>query len=338
MSHQYAHLYQRQHPQPYDDYHRPQPPLEPLRPQPSYQHAQPLPPPVTPIPAHYHNPISAPSPQYPQQLPGVPRVAYSSPSTSPVSSGLSRRPLPTPGAPPSQFSSAFRPPLPTPGPTPAPTSPQPHSRASHTSSRPASNIAGPSQQPASLPSASPTSPTSGRRPLPLPRAAPSTSSNTTTRCSSPAKDALKSPALPAASASLPLDPSSSYHSQTKFVPYWKRTLPDPSSDRAANASSSQEAANPGPSGSSRSLVSPGPSHQLRDRSKSFTTGRPLPPSPLDGSVGKPPVIPPTIGILGESSRALPNPSSSPVRASTGPSSPIKLAKSTSSLPSSAGSS
>jgi hypothetical protein len=340
MSHQYAHLYQQQQPKLYDDYHRPQPPSQPSRPQSSYQHAQPLPPAVSPIPLHYHNPISAPSPQYPQRHPGIPHVAYSSPSTSPVSSGLSRRPLPTPGAPPSQFnSSAFRPPLPTPGPTPAPTSPQPHSRASHASSRPASNVAGPSQQPAaSLPSASPTSPTSGRRPLPLPRSAPGHSSDTT-RSSSPAKDALKSPAAPAASASLPLDPSSS---QAKFVPYWKRTLPDPSSDRAASASSSQEAVSPGPSGSSGSIVSPDASQQLRDRSKSFTTGRPLPPSPLDGSLGKPPLIPPTMGVLGDSSRAppntLPNPWSSPMRASSRPPSPIKLAKSSSSLPSPAGSS
>jgi hypothetical protein len=77
--------------------------------------------------------------------PRHPHVAYSSPSTSPVSSGLSRRPLPSPGVPQSQLNSyAFRPPLPTPGPTPAPTSPQPHSRASHASSRPAalaSNVA-----------------------------------------------------------------------------------------------------------------------------------------------------------------------------------------------------
>ena len=343
MSHQYAHLYQQQQPQLYDDYHRPQPPSQPSRPHSSYQHAQPLPPPVSPIPLHYHNPISAPSPQYPQRLPGVPHVAYSPPSTSPVSSGLSRRPLPTPGAPSSQInSSAFRPPLPTPGPTPAPTSPQPHSRASHASSRPASNVAGPSQQPAaSLPSASPTSPTSGRRPLPLPRSVPSHSSDTT-RSSSPAKDALKSPTAPVTSASLPLDPSSS--SQAKFVPYWKRTLPDPTSDRAASASSSQEAVSPGPSGSSGSIASPGASQQLRDRSKSFTTGRPLPPSPLDGSLGKPPIIPPTRGVLGDSSRALPdplplpNPWSSSVRASTRPPSPIKLAKSSSSLPSSAGSS
>src|SRR5216684_2611620 len=302
MSHQYAHLYQQQHPQLYDDYHRPQHPSQPPRPQSSYQHAQPLPPPVSPIPLHYNNPIPAPSPQYPQQLPGVHHVAYSSPSTSPVSSGLSRRPLPTPGAPPSQFNStAFRPPLPTPGPTPAPTSPQPHSRASRVSSRPPSNVAGPSQQPgASLPSASPTSPTSGRRPLPLPRTAPGSSSDTT-RSSSPAKDTLKSSAPPTASASLPLDPSSS-SSQTKFVPYWKRTLPDPSSERAVNGSSPQEAVNPGPSGSSGFIASPDASQQLRDRSKSFTTGRPLPPSPLDGSVGKPPVIPSTIGVSGDSSR------------------------------------
>lgn len=339
MSHQYAHLYQQQQPQLYDDYHRPQPPSSPSRPHSSYQHAQPLSPTVSPIPVHYHNPISAPSPQYPQRLPGVPHVAYSSPSTSPVFSGLSRRPLPTPGAPPSQFnSSAFRPPLPTPGPTPAPASPQPHSRAPQASSRPASRVAGPSQQPAvSLPSASPTSPTSSRRPLPLPRSVPGHSPDTATRSSSPAKDAFKSPAPPAALASLPLDPSSSF-SQTKFVPYWRRTLPDPSSDRAISASSSQEAVSPGRSGSSGSLASPDASQQLRDRSRSFNTGRPLPPSPLDGSVGKPPVIPPTIGVLGDSSRALPNPSSSPMRASTRPPSPIKPAKSTSSLPSSAGSS
>lgn len=333
MSNQYAHLYQQQRPQLYDDYHRPQPPSQPLRPQPSYQHAQPLPPPVSPIPLRYHNPIPAPSPQYPQQLPGVPHVIYSSPSTSPVSSGLSRRPLPTPGAPPSQFtSSAFRPPLPTPGPTPVPASPRPHGR-----SRPGSSVTVPSQQPApSLPSASPTSPTSGRRPLPLPRSAPG-SSDTAIRSSSPAKDVLKSPPPPAKSASLPLEPSSSPLSQTKFVPYWKRTLPDPSSDRAASAPSSQEAANPGPSGSSGSAAFPDASQQLRDRSKSFTTGRPLPPSPLDGSI-KPPLIPPTIGVVGDGSRALPNPSSSPVRASTRPPSPIKLTKSSSSLPSSAGSS
>lgn len=340
MSHQYAHLYQQQQPQLYDDYHRPRPPSQPSLPQSSYQHPQPLPLPVSPIPLHYHNPISAPSPQYPQQLPGIPHVAYSSPSTSPVSSGLSRRPLPTPGVPQSHFnSSAFRTPLPTPGPTPAPTSPQPHSRASHASSRPASNVAGSSQQPAaSLPPSSSTSPTTGRRPLPLPRSAPGHFSDTALRSSSPAKDTFKSPAPPAASASLPLDPSSSPPSQTKFIPYWKRTLPDPSSDRAASASSSQEAVNPGPSGSSGSVASPDSSRQLRDRSKSFTTGRPLPPSPLDGSVGKPPVIPPTIGVLGDSSRTLPNPSFSPVRASTGPPSPIKLTKSTSSLRSSAGSS
>ena len=339
MSHQYAHLYQQQQPQLYDDYHRPQPPSQPSRPPSSFHHAQPSPPPVSPIPLHFRNPISAPSPQYPPRLPGVPHVAYSSPSTSPVSSGLSRRPLPTPGAPPSQSqfnSSAFRPPLPTPGPTPAPTSPQPHSRASHATSRPASSVAGPSQQPAaSLPSASPTSPTSSRRPLPLPRSAPSHSSDTATRSSSPAKDTLKSPAAPPASAPLPLDPSSSAPSQTKFIPYWKRTLPNPSSDRAASASSSQEAVSPGPSGSSGSIASPDARQQLRDRSKSFTAGRPLPPSPLDGSYGKPPVIPSTMGVLGDNSYALPNPWE---RASTRPSSPIKLAKSSSSLPSSAGTS
>jgi hypothetical protein len=337
MSNQYAHLYQQQRPQLYDAYHRPQPPPQPSRPQPSYQHTQPLPPPASPIPLHYHSPISAPSPQYPQQFQGVPHVVHSSPSTSPVSSGLSRRPLPTPGAPPSQFTpSAFRPPLPTPGPTPVPTSPQPHSR-----SRPGSNATAPSHQPASsVLSTSPTSPTSGRRPLPLPRSAPGSSLDTATRSSSPAKDVFKSSAPPAASASLPLDPTAS-SSQTKFVPYWKRTLPDPSSDRAAaSASSSQEAVNPGPSGSSGSIASPNASHQLRDRSKSFTTGRPLPPSPLDGSVGKPPFIPPTISVFGDSSRALPNPhpSSSPVSASTRPPSPVKLANSSSSLPSSAGSS
>ena len=334
MSNQYAHLYQQQRPQLYDDYHRPQPPSQPLRPQPSYQHVQPLPAPVSPIPLHYHNPISAPSPQYPQQLPGVPHVIYSSPSTSPVSTGLSRRPLPTPGAPSAQYTSPpFRPHLPTPGPTPAPASPRPHGR-----SRPGSSVTVPSQQPApSLPSASPTSPTSGRRPLPLPRSVPG-SSDTAARSSSPAKDVLKSPRPPVASASLPPDPSSSPPSQIKFVPYWKRTLPDPSFDRAAGASNSHEPVNPGPSGSSGSVAFPDASQQLRDRSKSFTTGRPLPPSPLDGSVGKPPLIPPTIGVLGDGSRALPNPSSSPVKASTRPPSPIKLAKSSSSLPSSAGSS
>ena len=340
MSNQYAHLYQQQRPQLYDGYYRPQPPSQPSRPQPSYQHAQPLPPPVSPAPLLYHSPISAPSPQYPQQFQGAPHVVNSSPSTSPVSSGLSRRPLPTPGAPPSQFTpSAFRPPLPTPGPTPVPTSPQPNSRT-----RRGSNVTVPSHQPASsLPSTSPTSPTSGRRPLPLPRSAPGSSLDTAARSSSPAKDVLKSPAPPAASTSLPLDPTAS-SSQTKFVPYWKRTLPDPSSDRAASASSSQEAVNPGPSGSSGSIASPNASHQLRDRSKSFTTGRPLPPSPLDGSVGKPPFIPSTVGVFGDGSRALPNPLpnphplTSPVSASIRPPSPIKLATSSSSLPSSSGSS
>ncbi|KAH9060625.1 LIM-domain-containing protein, partial [Lactarius vividus] len=40
---------------------------------------------------------------------------------------------------------------------------------------------------------------------------------------------------------------------------------------------------------------------------------------------RPPVIPPTVGIFSERSRVLPNPSSSPVRASTRPASPVKSA-------------
>src|SRR5712672_1265327 len=150
MSNQYAQLYQQQPPQLHPSQYQPQNGSQPLRsshlyPQPTYQlqHAQS---PVSPIPLHYHahshpdhfsssqaasnhQPISAPSPQYPQQLPGVPHVGYSSPPTSPGSSGPSRRPLPTPGAPPSQFASPlFAHPLPTPGPTPAPASPQSHRR------------------------------------------------------------------------------------------------------------------------------------------------------------------------------------------------------------------
>ncbi|KAI0296425.1 hypothetical protein BC826DRAFT_233746 [Russula brevipes] len=356
MSNQYTHIYQHQQPQLHasstDDY-QPQSRSQPPRssqayPQPAYQfqHTQPLPPPVSPTPLHYlaqarqvdhvsqsasnFHPISAPSPQYPQQLPGVPHVGYNSPSTSPVSNGLSRRPLPTPGAPPSQITSPpFRPPLPTPGPTPAPTSPLSHSRTLRSGSFPSSNISVTSPQLAtSPPSASPTSPTSGRRPLPLPRSSAGSSSDTATRSSSPAKDGVMT-SSPSPAATPLHDTSSSCSSpRTKFVPYWKRTLPEPSADRAVSAPGLQEAVNPAPP--------PDASQQLRDRSKSFTSGRPLPPSPLDGSVGKPPLVPPTINVFGESSRVLPHPSSSPVRASTRPPSPIKLAKSSSSLPPTAG--
>ena len=359
MSNQYAHLYQQQQPQIYDysgatDQYSPQSGSPPLRssvfPQPTHQlqHANSFSPPVSSIPLQYnhptqvassHHPISAPSPQYPQQLPRIPQVGPSSPPTSPVSNGVSRRPLPTPGAPPSQ--PAFRPPLPTPGPTPVPISPRSrtHSRSLRPGSLPTSSITVPSHPPASsLPSASPTSPTSGRRPLPLPRSVPGISSNSTTRSSSPAKDVVKPSSASPVAPTVPLqDPSSSFPPQTKFVPYWKRTLPDPSSDRAVYASSLHEAVNSTVSGSMSSVASPEADQLQRDRSKSFTSGRPLPPSPLDGSIGRPPVIPSTISGLGESSREFPN-QSSPVRASTRPPSPIKPAKSSSSLPSTAGSS
>ncbi|KAI9509051.1 hypothetical protein F5148DRAFT_1148601 [Russula earlei] len=370
MSNQYAHVYQQQPPQlhPSPDYSRstgqypsqPQPGSQPLRsshvyPQPTYQiqRAQPLSSSYSPVPVHFHThahqdrissqaassyyPISAPSPQYPQQLPGIPHVGYSSPPTSPVSNGISRRPLPTPGAPPSQFTSPpFGQPLPTPGPTPAPASPQSHSRPLHPGSLPSSGIIISSQQPVScLPSASPTSPTSGRRPLPLPRVAPGSSSDAAVASSNPAKEVPKTcTASPGGSPSLPHDPPSSCL-QTKFVPYWKRTLPDPSSDRAPGGSHPQEAVSSGPPGPSRTVASPGAYEQQRDRSKSFTGGRPLPPSPLDGSIGKPPLIPP---MMGDSSRLLPNPLSFPAKARTSPPSPIRPVRSSSSLPSTARSS
>ncbi|KAH9962958.1 hypothetical protein BC827DRAFT_183841 [Russula dissimulans] len=355
MSNQYAQLYQQQPSplRPNTTSHQNGNGSQPLRTSHLYpyqlQHTQS---PLSPIPSHYHahshpsqaafnhQPIPAPSPQYPQQRPGVPYVGYSSPPTSPGSSGPSRRPLPTPGAPPSQFTSPlFAHPLPTPGPTPAPTSPQSHSRPLRAGSLPSSGTVLSSHQAASsLPSASPTSPTGGRRPLPLPRVTTGSLSDTAPRSSSPAKDVLKSSsASPGVLPSLPHDhPSSS--SQAKFIPYWKRTLPDPSSERVPSASSSQEAVSPCVSGSPGPVASPDYDHQPRDRSKSFTGGRPLPPSPLDGSVGKPPFIPPTISVLGENSRALPNPSSFPVKASTSPPPPIRPVKSSSSLPSAAGSS
>src|SRR6266581_2706513 len=189
MSNQYAHIYQQQQSQFYtspeystttaDDY-PPRSDSSQVYAQPTYQphHAQPLSPPVSPVPLHYlahthqvdhfssqlasnHHPIPAPSPQYPQQLPAIPHVGYSSPPTSPVCNGLPRRPLPTPGAPPSQVTSpAFRPPLPTPGPPPIPTSPPSHARSLGPGSLPSSGVTLPSTQLAStLPSASPTSPT-----------------------------------------------------------------------------------------------------------------------------------------------------------------------------------
>ena len=332
MSNQYAHLYQHQHYSTTSD--QPQPP-----------HPQP----ISPVPLHYlahtqrvdhfssQRPITAPSPQYPQQLPAVPHVGYSSPPTSPVFNGLSRRPLPTPGAPPPQFTShTFRPPLPTPGPTPVPTSPPSRTQPLHPpASLPTSGITFPAQQPASsIPSPSPTSPTSGRRPLPLPRSVPGGFPDAATRSSSPAKDVGKMPsALPGMPPSLPGDPTPS---SSKFVPYWKRTLPDPSSDRIASASSSQEAVSALPSSSSSSVALAEGGQPQRDRSKSFTSGRPLPPSPLDGTVGKSPLIPPAVSALGERSRALPNPSSSSVGAATLPPSAIKLAKSSSSLPAASG--
>ncbi|KAI0261598.1 hypothetical protein BC834DRAFT_459805 [Gloeopeniophorella convolvens] len=329
------------------------------------QHAQNqphFPPPVSPAPSHHlvqspqaayplqaipnGHPISAPSPQYPQQLPTLPHVGYTSPPTSPVSNAVSRRPLPTPGAPPSQLnSSAFRHPLPTPGPTPAPTSP--HSR-SHPLHPPGpltgASIPISSQQPMSpsLASTSPTSPTGTRRPLPLPRTIPGHSFENGPRSSSPVKDAIKAfsavaAAAAAASVSPPADPSPL--SPTKFVPYWKRTLPDPSTERVPSASSSLEAMSSSSASGSSGSAALAETGQQRDRSKSIVGGRPLPPSPLDGSVGKPPFIPPAVGSSGERSRALPNPSSSPVRPSTRPPSPVKLASSSaSSLPSAAGSS
>src|SRR6266851_2248110 len=346
MSNQYAYIYQQQQPQlhtsPAADEYQPQPGSQSLRSSPVYaqlDHAQPFPPPVSPIPLHYlahtqqvhhfssqlasnQQPIPAPSPQYPQQLTGAPHVSYSSPPTSPISNGLPRRPLPTPG------------------PTPVPTSPLSHPRSLRPGSLPSSGVTVPSPQLTStFASPSPTSPTSGRRPLPLPRAVPGISSDTGTRSSSPAKDVVKpSPSSPVGSPSLPYDAFSSSPSRTKFIPYWKRSLPDPSSDRVGSASSSQEAINSGPSGSSSSVSSPGGIEQPRNRTKSFTSGRPLPPSPLDGTAGKPPFIPPTISVLGEGARVVLNPSSSPVRATTLSPSSIKLAKSSSSLPSTAGSS
>jgi hypothetical protein len=170
-------------------------------------------------------------------------------------------------------------------------------------------------------------------PFPSPRSVPGSSSDSVPRSSSPVKDATKSSsASSGVSVSFPAD--SSPH-PTKFVPYWKRTLPEPSSDRAASASSSQEAVNSTHSGLSSATQAE--DNQHRDRTKSFTSGRPLPPSPLDGSIGKPPVIPPTVGVFGERSRTLPNPSS-PVRASTRPPSPVKPALSGLSRPSTAGSS
>ena len=368
MSNQYAHsTFYQQHQQPrvhdypsgvdgsrspYSDY--PQQ-FRPSQPQPGQLHqttyqlppaAQPLSTPVSPTPLHYahshnadhfssratpnHNPISAPSPQYPQQLPDIPHVAYSSPPTSPVFNGLSRRPLPTPGAPPSQF----RPPLPTPGPTPVPIPPQSRSLSSQTPTLlHSAAITVPTQHlPSSLPSASPTSPSSSRRPLPLPlqRSTTGASSDIATRSSSPVKDAFKT-----SSASVTFPADSSPH-PNKFVPYWKRTLPEPSDRAAAGASSSQEAVNSTHSG--LSSATPVEYNQQRDRTKSFNSGRPLPPSPLDGSVGKPPVIPPTVGVFGDRSRALPNISSSPVRASTRPPSPVKFAPSAPSPPSITGTS
>ncbi len=369
MSNQYAHptFYQQQHQQPqvhhcsdgsrsYSDYpqqFRP-PQLQPHQSTyPLPPAAQPLPTPVSPIPLHYrahtHNvdsfsssqvtpnrhPISAPSPQYPQQLPDIPHVGCTSPPVSPVFNGLSRRPLPTPGAPPSQVtSSPFRPPLPTPGPTPVPVPPLSHSHSSH-SLLPCAATTIPAQPPpSSIPSASPTSPTSNRRPLPLPRSVPGSFSDSAARGSSPVKDAIQSSSTSSGvSVAFPVD--SSPH-PTKFVPYWKRTLPDPSSDRATSASSSQEAVNSAHSWPSTAI--PAEDNYQRDRTKSVTSGRPLPPSPLDGSVGKPPVIPPTVGIFAERSRALPNPSSSPVRANTRPPSPTKSAPSGPSQSSTMGSS
>jgi hypothetical protein len=369
MSNQYAHpAFYQQHQQPrvhdypsgvdppYSDYPQQCRPSQLQPSQPTYQLApagQPLPTPVSPIPVHYlahshsvdhfssqvapsHSPISAPSPQYPQQLPDIPHVGYTSPPTSPVFNGLSRRPLPTPGAPPSQFTSPpFRPPLPTPGPTPVPIPPQSRSHSSQTPTLlPNAAVTAPTQPlPSSLPSASPTSPTSSRRPLPLPRSVPGSSSDSAPRSSSPVRDASKqSSASSGVSVSFPADSSTQ---PTKFVPYWKRTLPEPSSDRAASASSSQEAVNSTHSGPSS--VSLAEDNQHRDRTKSITSGRPLPPSPLDGSIGKPPIIPPSVGVFGERSRTLPNPSS-PVKPSTRPPSPVKPTLSGQSRPSTAGSS
>ncbi|KAI0250663.1 hypothetical protein BJV78DRAFT_546121 [Lactifluus subvellereus] len=360
MSNQFTHthLYQHHHSSTDystgpDQYHQPQSQSQAHQQPP---HAQPLAQPVSPVPLHYlahtqrvdhfssqvasnQRPITAPSPQYPQQLPAVPHVGYSSPPTSPVSNGLSRRPLPTPGAPPSQFTlHTYRPPLPTPGPTPVPTSPRPRTQPLHPpGSLPTSGITFPAQQStSSLPSPSPTSPTSSRRPLPLPRSVPGGFSDAATRSASPAKDVSKtSSALSGMPPPLPGDPT---HPSTKFVPYWKRSLPDPSSDRAASASSSQEAINACPSSSSSSVALAEGGLPQRDRSKSFTSGRPLPPSPLDGTVGKSPLVPPAVAALGERSRALPNPSPSSVGAGTIPPTPIKLAKSSSSLPTASGSS
>ncbi|KAH9006526.1 hypothetical protein EDB86DRAFT_2795167 [Lactarius hatsudake] len=235
MSNQYAHstFYQQHRPSsvdgsrsPYSDY--PQQ-LRPSQHQPSqlrqttYQlppAAQPLATPVSPIPLHYlahshnvdhissqvapgHSPISAPSPQYPQQSPDIPHVGYTSPPTSPVFNGLSRRPLPTPGAPPSQFTSPpFRPPLPTPGPTPVPVPPQSHSHSSQAPTLlPGAAITVPTQPLPSLPSASPTSPTSTstRPPSPV-KSAPSgpsrpytTAGSSAPRPVSPTKSTLPSP-------------------------------------------------------------------------------------------------------------------------------------------------
>src|SRR6202012_5656588 len=107
-------------------------------------------------------------------------------------------------------------------------------------------------------------PTSSRRPLPLPRSVPGSSSDSAPRTSSPVRDVTKSSASSGVSVSFPADSSAQ---PTKFVPYWKRTLPEPS-DRAASASSSQEAVNSIHSGPSS--ASPAEDNQIRDRTRSFT--------------------------------------------------------------------
>ncbi|KAI0064380.1 hypothetical protein BV25DRAFT_1823370 [Artomyces pyxidatus] len=255
------------------------------------------------------HPIPAPSPQYPPHPVSAPAgfpIQFS--PTSPNATTPFRRPLPTPGVSSHPPSSHFdRSPLPTPGPTPAPASP-PSRRQPPTS--PSSVTS--SSHPRTPAPGSPPSPSTNRRPLPnpQPRSTNAQSLDGGVRSPSPVKDAIKafSALQGAATDGRPSSP-------TKFVPYWKRNLPAPNSDRATIGAAPRG----WNAGAQNAQSAQSSETTLRDRSQSLNSGRPLPASP-----SQPPDISGVNFASASTPRALPDPTTPPaIRGGPRPRSPTK---------------
>ncbi|KAI0763114.1 hypothetical protein BD413DRAFT_616562 [Trametes elegans] len=232
-----------------------------------------------------------PSPQpYLPQSPSNPYPSPVSPQTSQASTPQTgRRPLPQPrGLPSVPHTAGFQAPAPQ-----QPPSPQP-GYATHRPTQsvpsvfpnyplPSSNgyVPPSSQEPSPTSSAFSTTSTSPPRPLPLPRSTGNTDLSSAqqnqSRSHSPPKRALPAPQPSPTHDAPPIrSPEPVSASGQRFVPLWKRALPQPGA----------------PSGSGRVLPAPAEARQPSqlERRSTVSTSRPLPPSPGDSNqsaVGQP---------------------------------------------------